>query len=137
MPALTGILETALYVGDVPRAVEFYRRLFDFPLMVGDQRFAALAVENRQVLLFFLEGGAREPLALSGGIIPPHGGSGQMHMAFSVPAASLPEWEQRLKEHGIAIESRVTWERGGVSIYFRDPDQHLIELVTPGCWAIY
>jgi len=60
-----------------------------------------------------------------------------MHFAFSVPADDLPAWERRLEENGIAIESRVTWPRGGRSVYFRDPDGHLGELVTPGCWAIY
>jgi len=42
-----------------------------------------------------------------------------------------------LREHGIAIESTITWPRGGTSIYFRDPDGHLLELVTPGIWDIY
>ena len=31
----------------------------------------------------------------------------------------------------------MNWERGGQSIYFRDPDGHLVELATPGIWAIY
>ena len=39
--------------------------------------------------------------------------------------------------HGIAIEGRTDWSRGGHSIYFRDPDGHLLELATPGLWAIY
>ncbi len=26
---------------------------------------------------------------------------------------------------------------GGTSLYFRDPDGHLLELVTPGIWSIY
>ncbi|MDQ3753396.1 MAG: glyoxalase, partial [Acidobacteriota bacterium] len=29
------------------------------------------------------------------------------------------------------------WNRGGTSLYFRDPDNHLLELATPGLWAIY
>jgi len=26
---------------------------------------------------------------------------------------------------------------GGHSIYFRDPDGHLLELATPGLWEVY
>ena len=74
---------------------------------------------------------------MPGGVLPPHDGSGQQHFAFSVPASDLQAWEQRLEENNVVIESRVTWPRGGRSIYFRDPDGHLVELITPGCWAIY
>jgi catechol 2,3-dioxygenase-like lactoylglutathione lyase family enzyme len=31
----------------------------------------------------------------------------------------------------------MNWARGGKSLYFRDPDGHLVELVTPGVWATY
>jgi catechol 2,3-dioxygenase-like lactoylglutathione lyase family enzyme len=31
----------------------------------------------------------------------------------------------------------VTWPLGGTSLYFRDPDGHLLELATPGIWAVY
>jgi catechol 2,3-dioxygenase-like lactoylglutathione lyase family enzyme len=58
-------------------------------------------------------------------------------MAFAVPAPDLDAWEAWLGQHGVAIEERRTWERGGRSLYFRDPDQHLIELATPGTWSIY
>ena len=46
-------------------------------------------------------------------------------------------WETRLATHNIPIEGRTAWKRGGESIYFRDPDGHLLELATPGLWAIY
>ena len=58
-------------------------------------------------------------------------------MAFAIAADALGEWEQHLARHGIAIEGRTDWPRGGRSIYFRDPDRHLLELATPGLWAIY
>ena len=134
---VTGVLETGIYVDDVERSAEFYRRIFGFEQMVGDQRFCALSVAGRDVFLIFKKGGTLEPMQLPGGVLPPHDGSGQQHFAFSVPAADLPAWETRLKENGVEIESRVSWPRGGKSIYFRDPDGHLAELITPGCWAIY
>ena len=74
---------------------------------------------------------------LPGGTIPPHDGHGPLHVAFAVAAADLPAWEQRLAAHKVAIEGRTDWPRGGQSIYFRDPDGHLLELATPGLWATY
>jgi catechol 2,3-dioxygenase-like lactoylglutathione lyase family enzyme len=134
---VTGVLEYGVYVDDVPRSVEFYRRIFGFEQLQGDNRFCALSVAGRQVFLIFKKGGTLQPMPLPGGVLPPHDGSGQFHFAFSIPEADLAAWEQRLGENGVAIESRVTWPRGGRSIYFRDPDGHLVELITPGCWAIY
>jgi catechol 2,3-dioxygenase-like lactoylglutathione lyase family enzyme len=134
---INGLLETGIYVDNVPRAAEFYRRIFEFSQLQGDDRFCALSVAGRDVFLIFKKGGTLKPLVMPGGVLPPHDGSGQQHFAFSVPASDLPAWEQRLEENGVAIESRVTWPRGGRSIYFRDPDGHLVELITPGCWAIY
>lgn len=68
------------------------------------------------------------------GTIPPHDGAGRLHVAFAIAAADLPDWEARLEHNGIAIEGRTHWPRGGESIYFRDPDGHLLELATPGVW---
>lgn len=134
---VTGVLESGIYVDDVARSAEFYSRIFGFEPMVADQRFCALSVAGRHVFLIFKKGATLAPMQLPGGVLPPHDGSGQQHFAFSVPAADLPAWERRLAENGVDIESRVTWPRGGKSIYFRDPDGHLGELITSGCWAIY
>jgi len=61
----------------------------------------------------------------------------QFTWPFAIAAAELAAWEKRLGEHNVAIEGRTDWPRGGKSVYFRDPDNHLLELVTPGVWAIY
>ncbi|MCI0422913.1 MAG: VOC family protein [Acidobacteria bacterium] len=137
MPHLTGILETSLYVEDLDRSVRFYQNVFTFERLVGDERFCALRTTDQRVLLLFKHGSSTKPMVSSGGTIPPHDGGGQLHLAFAIPAGELETWERWLERHQLAIESRVRWERGGESIYFRDPDGHLLELVTPGCWAIY
>jgi catechol 2,3-dioxygenase-like lactoylglutathione lyase family enzyme len=137
MPHLTGVLETSLYVADLTRSREFYQKVMQLEPMEMNSRFCAFNVAGRQVLLLFRHGACRDPMPTAGGEIPPHDGSGALHLAFAIEAAALPAWEARLAQCGIAIESRVHWDRGGTSIYFRDPDNHLIELATPGVWAIY
>lgn len=137
MPSLSGILETALHVDDISRSSRFYEQILGLQRIAGDHRFRAYSVAGRDVLLLFQRDSTQQPLMLPGGVIPPHGSSGQLHVAFSIALADLPTWEQRLAENSIPIESRVTWPLGGHSIYFRDPDSHLLELATPGLWSIY
>jgi catechol 2,3-dioxygenase-like lactoylglutathione lyase family enzyme len=134
MPRVTGILETVIHVEDVERSAQFYGNLFGFQRMVSDQRFCAFDVPGRQVLLLFKRDGTLDPVPTPGGIIPPHGGSGNLHFAFSIERDAVDSWIKRLQDHKIAIESRVRWDLGGESIYFRDPDGHLVELATPGIW---
>jgi catechol 2,3-dioxygenase-like lactoylglutathione lyase family enzyme len=137
MPELKGLLESSLYVDDLARSRDFYQRVLELKPMECDERFCAFNVAGRQVLLLFRRGASLRPIPTPGGVIPTHDGHGSLHLAFAVEAAALPAWEARLAECGIAVESRVQWSRGGTSIYFRDPDQHLVELATRGVWAIY
>jgi catechol 2,3-dioxygenase-like lactoylglutathione lyase family enzyme len=106
-------------------------------VLVRDERMCAFAVGDRNMLLIFRRGGSCQTIRMSGGTIPPHDGSGPLHMAFAVTAPQLAEWEARLRRHEVAIEGSASWPRGGRSVYFRDPDGHLLELATPGLWAIY
>lgn len=137
MPQLNAVLETALYVDDLARARAFYENDLGLRLLFSNQRMCAFDVGGKSVLLLFLRGGSNEPMPTPGGTIPPHDGQGPLHIGFAVSAEELDEWERKLQERGIAIESRTTWSRGGTSVYFRDPDGHLLELATPGLWDIY
>jgi catechol 2,3-dioxygenase-like lactoylglutathione lyase family enzyme len=137
MPDLLGILETALYVDAFERACPFYEQLLGLNSIYRDERLCAYDVGGRGVLLLFLRGRSFETVHLPGGTIPPHDGSGPVHIAFSVAADALTDWEARLVDAKVAIEGRTKWPRGGESIYFRDPDGHLLELATPGLWPGY
>lgn len=139
MPAvITGILETALYVADVERAAAFYEKLMGFRRLLAEDRLIGMAVgESQQILLLFKRGGSVQPSPMHGGLIPAHDGQGTLHMAFAIEEGNLPDWRIRLAENNVPIESELVTELGGTSLYFRDLDQHLIELATPGIWPTY
>ncbi|HTC79661.1 MAG TPA: VOC family protein [Terriglobales bacterium] len=130
-PKIDGILESSLYVSDLGRSVRFYQETFGFSVISEfGERGCALQAGTRQVLLLFAKGASRN-------IPSPHDGDGELHLAFAIPSAELANWESWLASKGIVAEEKKTWELGGESLYFRDPDRHLIELATPGTWSIY
>jgi catechol 2,3-dioxygenase-like lactoylglutathione lyase family enzyme len=133
-PQVNGILETSLYVDHPIQSVEFYRRVFGFEPIDTDQRegitdetrLCAMRAGDRSVLLLFKKGATADTNA-----------TGSIHVAFGISRSELPAWEAWLSHQGIRIEQRKTWKYGGVALYFRDPDGHLLEVVTPGVWSIF
>src|SRR5215471_15766854 len=131
-PQVNGILETSLYVERPTRSVEFYRRVFGFEPIDTDQnvtdqtRLCALRAGDRSVLLLFKKGATADTNA-----------AGAIHVAFGISRSELSAWEAWLSQQGISIELRKTWKYGGEALYFRDPDGHLLEVVTPGVWSIF
>ena len=137
MPKLDGVLETALYSDDMERARAFYEDVLGLKPIFTDARLRAYGVASRSVLLIFKRGAATETGTMPGGTIPGHDGSGPLHVAFAIGKDELEQWERHLAARGVAIEGATSWSRGGRSIYFRDPDGHLLELATPGLWEVY
>lgn len=133
-PKVNGILETSLYVESVARSAAFYQRVFGFDVIdfAGSDklddatRLCAMRAGDRDVLLLFKRQGT-----------PDTDATGAIHVAFGIGRADLATWEKWLGEQGIAIESRKTWKYGAQALFFRDPDGHLLEVVTPGVWEIY
>jgi catechol 2,3-dioxygenase-like lactoylglutathione lyase family enzyme len=128
------MLETAIYVDDLARARSFYEDVMGLRPMHADGRMVAYDAGPGSAFLVFRRGASNHRTVLPRGAIPAHDGQGPLHFAFAIDRAALPGWESHLADAGVTIEDRANWPRGGVSIYFRDPDGHLVELATPGLW---
>ncbi|WP_029004920.1 VOC family protein [Azorhizobium doebereinerae] len=135
-PPVGQVVETGLYVDDLERAAAFYEGVIGLKPMLSDARFRAYPLGGT-VLLLFKRGTALETIHLPGGTIPPHDGAGPLHFALAVSAEDIEPWRAHLAAHGIAVEGETRWPKGAVSLYLRDPDGHLLELVSPGLWANY
>ncbi|MCJ2374065.1 VOC family protein [Pseudomonas sp. RGM 3321] len=137
MLRLNKIIETALYVENLAKAKDFYSDTLELEVMFESPTLVAFNVGGVSTLLLFKCGGSLQTQYLSGGEIPPHDAQGRIHVCFAINADQMQPWADRLAQAGVAIEGRTEWPQGGSSIYFRDPDENLVELLTPGCWAIY
>jgi catechol 2,3-dioxygenase-like lactoylglutathione lyase family enzyme len=134
-PTTSNVIESCLYVSDVDRAAQWYGQIFGFPIIFREgDRLRALKVGPEQVLLLFKERGSLTPGVLPGGVIPAHDGSGPAHIAFSMRTAEAEQWEKHLDTHQVKIESVVNWGEGDKSFYFRDPDNHVVELISHDFW---
>ena len=137
MPRIEALLETALYVDDMARAVSFFENVLGLPLMERGERVTAFAVGQQGVLLIFKRGASVEDMPEPAGIVPGHDGTGPVHMAFAIAAESYEPWLSHLKAHSVKLRGEMLWQRGGRSIYFEDPDGHVLEVATPGLWPNY
>ena len=129
--SIGSVLETALYVDNLPKSVDFYQRVLGLrPTSEPTGRLCAVDVSADQVLLLFKKGASVEATVTPGGTIPPTDGEGSLHVAFSIPTSKFEAWRNHLEESDVTVESIVSWPEGGRSLYFRDPDGHVIELKT-------
>lgn len=127
---VTGVIETSIYVDDMERSIAFYRDVMG--LTCADEesgrRLTAMWAGPRQVLLICLRGGSVKPIEIRGGRIPAHDGRGPLHLAFGAPEESREDWRNRLALLEVSLTGEVDWSTGGWSLYFDDPDGHVIEL---------
>lgn len=133
-PPIQSVVETALYFDDLATGAAFYRDILRLRVMSAGERLVAMDAGHGTVLLLFHRGATRDGFRWPGGWIPPHDGAGPLHLALGVGREDLDAWADWLVRHGVAVESDVHWERGGRSLYFRDPEGHSVELVSPGTW---
>lgn len=135
--SVLNVHETVLYADNPATAARFYREVLGFRAVgTTDADSAALRLpDGDAVLLLFRPDYAATPgrgVPTHGSTTPGHSGAG--HVAFRVAPGSLPTWRARLEARSIPVELERTWNRGGASIYFRDPAGNSVELVDGTIW---
>ena len=121
------IKETCLYVQDLDRTEFFYHQKLGFPVIGKVEGRHVFFRAGASVLLCFIAEATREDTKL-----PPHFGSGNLHLAFEVKEEEHQHWKRRIAESGIPLLHEQAWKIGRHSFYFRDPDGHLLEILPEG-----
>jgi catechol 2,3-dioxygenase-like lactoylglutathione lyase family enzyme len=130
------VLETALYAEDLAAADRFYGGILGLERIAFVQgRHVFYRCGDGVVLIFDPRNTAHVPTTVNGAQVPLHGASGAGHVALAVADAQLPAWRAHLEANRVAIESEVTWPRGGKSLYVRDPAGNSVELASPLLWG--
>ncbi|MGF1579554.1 MAG: VOC family protein [Gemmataceae bacterium] len=132
MPPILRVVEIGIYVDDLEKTEEFYHTILGLPVVArAPERHVFFQVGDGCVLLAFLP-----DATLPGDTLPSHGARGAGHFALGIPKESLDGWRTHLDQHSIEIEQEVDWPPGGKSLYFRDPSNNSVELITPGVWEL-
>lgn len=130
-PRAKQVFETVLYADDLHAAADFYTRVIGLKLLSQTDLMLVLLIGNQYLLIF-------NPTKSSafGCLVPPHGATGEGHIAFVAAESELDSWRNKLRQLDVKIESEVPWNNGerGTSLYFRDPAGNSVELAPPVIW---
>lgn len=133
----SSVLESCLYASDLDAVQAFYIDVLGLELISRKlDRHVFFRCGSSVVLLFNPAVTGAVQSEVGGALIPTHGAEGPGHLAFRTNEEDLPAWLKQLKEHGVEIESDVSWPGGGRSLYFRDPAGNSVELVSPKVWGL-
>lgn len=123
------LFEAHLTVSDLDRAVAFYRNVLGLPL--------ARLFPERKVAFFWIGAPGRAMLGLWEAETMPI--SISLHVAFQVALSDLHEASSRLRKVGVQPMDLaglptdepvvLAWMPAG-AVYFRDPDNNLLEFIT-------
>jgi catechol 2,3-dioxygenase-like lactoylglutathione lyase family enzyme len=139
-PKLNGLVETALFVEDLARARDFYEKILGLSKVKESDTGCVFRIGTQRYLLLVDRNAAHTPNKTASGdvlpacALPEQHGRGPGHLAFGISEKDLDLWRARLAKHSVDLLKEISWETGARSLYFRDPDGHLIELATPGIW---
>lgn len=66
--------------------------------------------------------------------LPPHYAIGRQHIALEVTKNQYDNTKQELIDAGIEVIHTEPWGVQYESVYFYDPDGHVLEIVPTGMW---
>lgn len=123
------IKETCLYISDLNQSEDFYAGKLGLPVISKVYHRHIFFRAGQSVLLCFLPEATKQETQL-----PPHFAYGKQHIAFEAPQAEYQQWKQKLKDANIAFTHEQSWKNNLQSVYFEDPDGHVLEIVPDGIW---
>ena len=126
------ILETCLYVDDLAVAEAFYRDVLGLKVIRRKTGRHVFFQCGQSMLLIFDPRATGRPESS----VPPHGATGDGHIAFAIPDREIDRWREQLDVNGVTIERKVNWPQGGHSLYFRDPAGNSLEIASPTIWGL-
>lgn len=126
---ITKIKETCLYIEDLERTYQFYHKRMGLPVISRVEGRHIFFRSGESVLLCFIAEATAKDKSL-----PPHYGSGSLHLAFEVEAEDYDNAKAEYLGSGIEIIHEQTWRDDVKSFYFHDPDGHVLEIVPTGMW---
>jgi len=115
---IKGINHITFAVADLESSVRFYTQVLGASLLLRGARTAYMDLAGVWVALNLDPGRPKAPEVYS-------------HIAFTVDEADLDLFLLRLQDWGAKLQAdRPRHPMEGVSLYFKDPDGHLLELHT-------
>ncbi|MGF1448949.1 MAG: VOC family protein [Opitutales bacterium] len=132
------IVETCLYATDLEAAEAFYVDVLGLEVVARDPGRHVFFRCGASMVLVFNPTVSQQASSNDDAIdVPEHGSFGPGHVAFALDMAEANAWRAQLAAHAVAIEREFEWPNGsGYSIYFRDPADNSLELVTPRLWGL-
>jgi len=123
------VKETCIYVKDLEQTQKFYSEGLGLPVINKKEGRHIFFNAGTSVLLCFIpEASAAETE------LPPHWSRGPAHLAFEVPHPEYENCKREISSKGIEIIHEQHWGNDFRSIYFHDPDGHILEIVPKGMW---
>ncbi|MDA7430740.1 VOC family protein [Primorskyibacter aestuariivivens] len=133
-PAITGLLEAALYARDLEAAERFYHGLLGMEIVIHVAPRHIFFRAGNAILLVFNPEETVKPPGNPDMPVPPHGAHGPGHVCFEATRAQIVEWRGIFRRADVAIEAEFDWPNGARSLYVRDPAGNSVEFAERRLW---